>query len=114
VTAGLWAHAGERAEWDTVVHLIAGHRTVAVGVAGGASILFPDFEKPIGAYLAPAAALPAEAERSIARIEAADMVVRPASESIGDPISFWPDLTHTLDHLEVVWKGRVYQVCRRR
>jgi hypothetical protein len=114
ITAGLWAHAGERAEWTTVAHLIAGHRTVAVGVAGGASILFPDFEKPIGAYLAPAAALPAEAERSIARIKAADMVVRPASESIGDPISFWPDLTHTLDHLEVVWKGRVYQVCRRR
>lgn len=114
ITAGLWAHADERAEWNTVAHLIAGHRTVAVGVAGGASILFPDFEKPIGAYLAPAAALPAEAELSIARIKAADMVVRPASESIGDPISFWPDLTQTLSRLEVVWKGRVYQVCRRR
>jgi hypothetical protein len=114
ITAGLWAHADERAEWTTVTHLIAGHRTVAVGVAGGASILFPGFEKPIGAYLAPAAALPAEAQLSIARIKAADMVVRPASESIGDPISFWPDLTHTLNHLEVVWKGGVYQVCRRR
>ncbi len=114
VTGGLWADAGERSEWTTVAHLIAGHRTVAVGIAGGASILFPDFEKPIGAYLAPAAATALEASRSIARIKAADMVVRPASESIGDPISFWPDLTRTLDGLDVIWKGRVYQVCRRK
>jgi hypothetical protein len=114
VTAGLWSDEGERAEWLTVEHLIAGHRTVAVGVAGGASILFPDFEKPIGAYLAPAAAMPVEIERSIERIKAAEMVVRPASESIGDPVSFWPELTRTLDQLDVVWKGRFYQVCRPR
>ena len=58
--AGLWADVGERAEWSTVSHLIAGRRTVAVGVAGGASILFPDFEKPIGAYLVRDEALPSE------------------------------------------------------
>lgn len=114
VTAGLWADADQRAEWSTVSHLIAGHRTVAVGVAGCVSILFPDFEKPIGAYLVRDEATPSEVERTIERIKTADLVVRPASESIGDPISFWPELTRTLDNLEVVWKGRIYQVCRRR
>jgi hypothetical protein len=81
-------------------------------VAGGASILFADFEKPIGAYLVRDEATPVEVERTIERIQSADFVVRPASESIGDPISFWPDLTSTLNHLQVVWKGQVYQVCR--
>jgi hypothetical protein len=110
--ADLWADAGESAEWANVMRLIAGHRTVAVGVAGGASILFADFEKPIGAYLVRDEATPVEVERTIERIQAADFVVRPASESIGDPISFWPELTSTLNHLQVVWKGQVYQVCR--
>jgi hypothetical protein len=110
--AGLWADAGERAEWANVMRLIAGHRTVAVGVAGGASILFANFEKPVGAYLVRDEATPAEVERTIERIQTADFVVRPASESIGDPISFWPALTNTLDHLQLVWKGHVYQVCR--
>jgi hypothetical protein len=112
--AGLWADAGERDEWNTVSHLIAGHRAVAVGVAGGASILFPDFEKPIGAYLVRDEALPSEVAQTIEHIKTADFVVRPASESVGDPISFWPELTRTLDNLDVVWKGRVYQVCRPR
>lgn len=114
VTAGLWANSSERAEWSTVERLIAGRRTVAISVAGCASILFPDFEKPIGAYLVLAEATPAEVDQTIKRISAAERVVRPASLSNGDPITFWPELTRTLDNLEVVWKGRIYQVCRRR
>jgi hypothetical protein len=114
VTAGLWAESNERAEWSTVARLIAGHHAVAVGVAGCAPLLAPNFELPIGAYLVPGEATPAEVERTIARIKTAEMVVRPASESIGDPISFWPEMTRALDDLEIVWKGRVYQVCRRR
>ena len=113
VTAGLWAGSSERAEWTTVERLIAGHRAVAVGVAGCAPLLAP-FESPVGAYLVAALTTPTEVERTIARIKTAEMVVRPASESIGDPISFWPEMTHALDDLEIVWKGRIYQVCRRR
>jgi hypothetical protein len=111
IAAGLWADANERAEWSTVTRLIAGHRTVAVGVAGAASILFPDFEKPVGAYLVRDEVTPSEVARTIGRIKAADLVVRPASESIGDPISFWPEMTRTLDNLQVTWKGHTYQVC---
>jgi hypothetical protein len=111
IAAGLWADANERAEWITVTRLIAGHRTVAVGVAGAASILFPDFEKPVGAYLVRDEATPSEVARTIERIKGADFVVRPASESIGDPISFWPEMTRTLDNLQVIWKGHTYQVC---
>ena len=114
VTAGLWADSSERAEWAIVERLVAGRRAVAVSIAGCAPLLAPNFERPIGAYLAPAATTPAEVERTIARIKTAEMVVRPASESIGDPISFWPEMTRALGELEVVWKGRVYQVCRRR
>jgi hypothetical protein len=114
VTAGLWTDANERAEWAMVEHLIAGHRAVSVGVAGCAPLLAPNFEPPIGAYLVAAEATPEEVERTIARVKTAEIVVRPASESIGDPISFWPELTRAFDDLEVVWKGRVYQVCRQK
>lgn len=114
VTAGLWAGANERAEWATVERLVAGHRAVAVGVAGGVPLLAPNFEPPLGAYLVPDESTPAEVERTIARVKTAEMVVRPASISIGDPIADWPELTRALDNLDLVWKGRVYQVCRRR
>jgi len=114
VTAGLWADANERAEWATVQRLIAGHRAVAAGVAGGVPLLAPNFEPPLGAYLVPDESTPAEVERTIARVKTAEMVVRPASISIGDPISDWRELTRAFDNLDVVWKGRVYQVCRRK
>jgi hypothetical protein len=129
VTTGLWASANERAEWAKVELLVAGHRTVIVSVAGCAPLLAlmeatvasPDhdngphvleFETPIGAYLGPAASTPVEIQQTIERIRTAEMVVRPASESLGDPISFWPEMTQALDGLEVVWKGRFYQVGR--
>ncbi len=114
VTAGLWADSSERAEWGTVERLIAGHRAVALSVAGSAPLLAPNFAPPIGAYLVPGEATPDEVARTIARVKSAQMVVRPASVSIGDPVSSWPELTRALDHFEVVWKGRFYQVCRRR
>jgi hypothetical protein len=114
VTAGLWADPNERAEWATVERLIAGHRAVAVGVAGGVPLLAPNFAPPLGAYLVPDESTPAEVERTIARVKTAEFVVRPASISIGDPASDWPELTRAFDNLEVVWKGRVFQVCRRK
>lgn len=114
VTAGLWAGASERAEWATVQRLVAGHHAVAVGVAGGVPLLAPNFEPPLGAYLVPDESTPAEVARTIARVKTTEMVVRPASISIGDPIADWPGLTRAFDSLDVVWKGHVYQVCRRR
>lgn len=114
VSAGLWAGADERAEWATVERLIAGHRAVAVGVAGCAPLIAPNFAPPIGAYLVVAEATPEEVARTIARVRSAEIVVRPAAESIGDPVSFWPELTRALNDLEVVWQGRFYKVCRRK
>ncbi len=114
VTAGLWADANERAEWANVQRLVAGHRAVAIGVAGCVPLLAPNFEPPIGAYLVPDESTPTEVERTIARVKTAEMVVRPASVSIGDPIASWPELTRAFDNFDLVWKGRVYQVCRRR
>jgi hypothetical protein len=92
----------------------AGPRTVAVGVAGAASILFPEFEKPVGAYLVRDEATPAEVARTIEQIKAADFVVRPASVSLGDPIYAWPEMTRAFDNFQVIWKGQTYQVCRHR
>ncbi len=112
MTAGLWADSSERAEWAMVERLAAGHSAVTVGVAGGAPLIVPNFEPPLGAYLVPAEATPAEVARTIARIKTVDIVVRPASGSIGDPIASWPELTRAFADLDVVWKGRVYQVCR--
>jgi len=89
-------------------------RAVALGVAGAASILFPQFEKPIGAYLVRDEATPAEVARIIEQIKAADFVVRPASVSIGDPIYAWPEMTRAFDKFQVIWKGQTFQVCRHR
>jgi len=89
-------------------------RAVALGVAGAASILFPQFEKPIGAYLVRDEATPAEVARIIEQIKAADFVVRPASVSIGGPIYAWPEMTRAFDKFQVIWKGQTFQVCRHR
>jgi len=89
-------------------------RAVAIGVAGAASILFPEFEKPFGAYLVRDEATPAEVARIIEQIEATDFVVRPASVSIGDPIYAWPEMVRAFDNFDVVFKGRTYQVLHHR
>lgn len=89
-------------------------RVVALGVAGAASILFPEFEKPIGAYLVRDEATPAEVALTIERIKAAEFVVRPAAVSIGDPIYAWPEMTRAFDSFEVIWKGQTFQVLRHR
>ena len=102
------------ASLSTVLPNSAGPRTVAIGVAGAASILFPQFEKPVGAYLVRDEATPAEVERTIELIKAADFVVRPASVSLGDPIYAWPEMTRAFDNFQVIWKGQTYQVCRHR
>ncbi len=130
LTASLWADAADRAEWSTVTHLItaprsptsnflrsvatASPRAVAIGVAGAASILFPEFEKPLGAYLVRDEATPAEVARVIEQIKAADFVVRPVSVSIGDPIYAWPEMVRAFDNFDVVFKGRTFQVLGRR
>jgi hypothetical protein len=89
-------------------------RAVALGVAGAASILFPEFEKPVGAYLVRDEATPAEVARIIEQIKAADFVVRPASVSLGDPIYAWPEMTRAFDNFQVIWKGQTFQVLRHR
>ena len=91
-----------------------GPRAVAIGVAGAASILFPEFEKPRGAYLVRDEATPAEVARIIEQIKTAAFVVRPASVSIGDPIYAWPEMVHAFDNFDVIFKGRTYQVLHHR
>jgi hypothetical protein len=111
-TMGLWATPQERREWAHVLALTEGRRPVLLADCEGATLLYPRFAPPMGAYFVPGHPLPAEVRRKAAQLAAATTIVK-----VGPPgdrrFGRWPALAAALDGCEAVWEGKQYQVYRR-
>jgi hypothetical protein len=111
-TAGLWSTTTEQREWARVLELTRGNRPVLLADCEGATLLFPQFAPPMGAYFVPGHPLPAEVRRKAAQLAGASLVVK-----VGGPgdrrFARWPELTAALDGCEPLWQGTLYQVYRR-
>jgi hypothetical protein len=111
-TLGLWATREDRDEWARVLELTRGVRPVLLAECEGATLLFPQFAPPTGAYFVPGHPLPAEIRRKAAQLAAGQWIVK-----VGRPgdrrFDRWPELTATLDGCDPVWEGTMYQVYRR-
>jgi hypothetical protein len=100
-TQGLWASAPERRAWARVLAATAGHDTVALTFQGCAVLLGP-FAPPIGAYLVPHEALPAEVRRTFYRVEHASMVFAVTTSDYSAALAFFPRFRELLDKREIV------------
>jgi hypothetical protein len=112
LTLGLWSTPQERREWARVLELTRGRRPVLLADCEGATLLFPHFAPPTGAYFVPGHPLPAEVRRKAAQLASADWIVK-----VGPPADQrfrrWPELTAALDGCEIAWGGDQYQVYHR-
>ncbi len=85
VTAGLWATADERGEWENVIVLAKGKRAVLLDTKGAAELMFGVFEAPTTMYLDFGLMKPREIQRKLAQIAGAQLVVVPVG---GEPPCF--------------------------
>jgi hypothetical protein len=100
-TRGLWSSTAERKAWARVLAVTAGHDAVALTFQGCAALLGP-FAPPIGAYLVPHEALPAEVRRTFYRVKHAPMVFAVTSSDYGAALAFFPKLRDLLDKRKIV------------
>jgi hypothetical protein len=101
-TAGLWASADERNAWRRVIEATAARHAMVIVSAGSAAVLFPTFEPPFGAYLAPGVTLPAELARATDGLRHAPMIFAVTSGPLGYALDFFPQFRRLLDQREVV------------
>jgi hypothetical protein len=96
-----------------VLALTRGHRPALLADCEGATLLFPLFAPPMGAYFVPGHPLPVEVRRKAAQLAEAAMIVK-----VGTPgdrrFDRWPALADALDGCTPVWEGGLYQVYRRK
>jgi hypothetical protein len=111
-TVGLWATREDRLEWAHVLELTRGERPVLLADCEGATLLFPRFAPPMGAYFVPGHPVPAEVRRKAAQLASAQWIVKvgPAGDRRFDR---WPELGAARDGCTTVWEGNLYQVYRR-
>jgi hypothetical protein len=111
-TLGLWATREDRDEWARVLELTRRGQPVLLADCEGATLLFPQFAPPVGAYFVPGHPLPAEIRRKAIQLASANLAVK-----IGPPgdrrFDRWPELIAALDGCVPIWEGKLYQVYRR-
>jgi hypothetical protein len=113
-TAGLWAGAGERAEWARVLEESKSLPPSLVAMAGCTELLFPQFPRPVSHYFHRGLALPDEIGRKAEQIAGASMVVvargAPTQEHL---LEEWPEFLAAMDGCELAWKGKYFEVYHR-
>ena len=112
-TAGLWASPGKTREWVRVLDFARGRRAVLLDSRGAADFLFPQFGKPTSLYLVPGLTLPAEMQRRLEQVKAADLVVVPLSKPPCFGIPRVPQVRIALKGFVPVWRGKFFEVFQR-
>jgi len=114
VTAGLWASPEERGEWQSVLDYVHSQRAVMLDTKGAIELLAPGFEGPVSLYLDRGLMLPADIERKVAQMTAAEMVVVPVGgieACQGIPAA--PEFETALKSFEPRMKGKFFDVYQR-
>jgi hypothetical protein len=111
-TLGLWSPRPERQEWQKVLELTRGQHPALLAECEGATLLYPQFLPPMGAYFVPGHPVPAEVRRKAAQLASASLIVKVCPR--GDRrFERWPELIAALDGCTPVWEGEHFQVYRR-
>jgi hypothetical protein len=108
-TAGLWAPALERGEWERVLEMIRGHRTALLEWFGCADTLFPQFSSPVTDLLVSGVDSGADIARKVAQIHESTMIVMPRWQK--SLLSTSPKIGAEVDRdFSVIWQGRYFIV----
>ncbi|HUY25822.1 MAG TPA: hypothetical protein VMV27_00255 [Candidatus Binataceae bacterium] len=114
-TDGLWASREQIAEWNKALSLVQGRNAVVLDINGALELMMPGFAPPTTLYLLPGLMQPVEVDRKLAQLNEAQVVLVPygiLSGCRGVPDN--PAIKDALNSLNTEWKGRYYEVFRRR
>ncbi len=112
-TRGLWATANERDDWEKVLAMSAGRKTIIVHPMGAVEMMFNGFQAPIGTYIMKGLMLQGDIDRRRTQLAEADMVVRPLTYIECGP-SEEPEFNDAMASFEPIWKSANFEVLRRR
>jgi hypothetical protein len=112
-TAGLWASAAQRNDWEAVVGIVDGQRAALLLPQGCAPLLFPEFERNAYAYLIPGVTLPDELDRALERFADAPVAVAVIEPSYGYALTLIPRVVAALNQRQPILKNEFFAVYRR-
>lgn len=112
-TAGLWASAGQRDDWEAVVRRVDGQRAALLLPQGCAPLLFPEFERNAYAYLTPGVTLPHELARALEQFADAPIAIAVIEPSYGYALTLIPRVVAALSQRQPIFKNEFFAVYRR-
>jgi hypothetical protein len=114
ITAGLWAAPEEAGEWNQVVAMARREKMIVIDNDGAAELMYPVFAKPVSLYLNPGLRTREEVARKVAQLSTASAFVVSVAERIHDASGDPPELTAAMKDFALEWKGKFFEVYRRR
>ncbi len=111
-TGWLWTAPDLNVEWERAMSIAVGRKTAALGEMGGAGLVVPGIESPVGAFFLAGAALPDDVSREYRQLAAAPVVIlfyRYPQET-GTVLDDYPALKAAVADDEVVFQGKYLEV----
>jgi hypothetical protein len=110
-TAGLFAPTDEIAEWNRVIALVKDKNPAMFAGDGGAEVLFPWLQRPVGAFIVPGAATDGEIHRKVDQLRSSNVVVIP-TVPMGDSFADWPgpEFQDVLKGKTLIFNGAYFQI----
>ena len=113
-TAGLWAPADERDEWQQVLASTHEHKVVMLDSMGAAELLFPGFENPVSLFLTRGLMQPDDVRRKLDELATAEVAVVPITIEACSGVPDAPEFRYALKSFDLAWQGKHFEVYRRR
>ena len=114
-TGWLWAAPDLNLEWDRAMTIAAGRKTAALGEMGGAGLVFPGIESPVGAFFFPGSALPDDLSREYRQLAAASVVIlfHPDGRETVTVLDDYPSLRAAVADDALIFEGKHLEVRER-
>ena len=113
LVSSLWTTNDEASEWEKVLVQARLHPpAVVVSPNESVGLMFPELEKPVGAFFLPGMIPAREMQRKRQQIAGAHTIVVPMPNVSVTPVNCFQTLVD--QNFTILWKGRFFEVFRRR
>jgi hypothetical protein len=110
VSAGLWATAETRAEWQQVLDALGGKRAAIVSPQGAVPILFPEFERTEYAYLLAGVTRPEEIATAKREFAEAPVIVEVIDADYGWAMTLMPEVEAPIASRKLILRNGMFAV----
>ncbi len=109
-TAGLWASADVRSDWERARAVVHGNKAAVLSPQGAMPLLFPEFERTPYVYLLAGVTLPSEVDAAQQQLDSAAMVVELVDPDYGWALTLMPEITERIAGRPEILRNRSFAV----